>query len=57
VISNSKGPQTLVGLVAELGPRARAATATQAAAAGDFAIVAIPLTGIPRVPVEPLTGR
>jgi 8-hydroxy-5-deazaflavin:NADPH oxidoreductase len=57
VISNSKGPQTLVGLVAELGPRARASTATQAAAAGDFAIVAIPLTGIPRVPVEPLTGR
>jgi predicted dinucleotide-binding enzyme len=57
MISNSKGPQTLVGLVAELGPKARAATATEAAAAGDFAIVAIPLTAVPQVPVEPLAGK
>ena len=26
VISNSRGPETLAGLVAELGPRARAGT-------------------------------
>jgi len=57
VISNSRGPQTLVGLVAELGPKARAATAELAAAAGDFAIVAIPLTAVPQVPVEPLAGK
>src|SRR5437016_1938781 len=30
VISNSRGPQTLSALVAELGPRARAATAADA---------------------------
>jgi 8-hydroxy-5-deazaflavin:NADPH oxidoreductase len=57
VTSNSKGPQTLAGLVAELGLKARAATARKAAAAGDFAIVAIPLTAVPQVPVEPLAGK
>jgi lactate dehydrogenase-like 2-hydroxyacid dehydrogenase len=33
VISNSRGPETLSALVAELGPRARAATAVDAAKA------------------------
>jgi len=36
VISNSRGPETLSALVAELGPRARAATAVNAAKAGDI---------------------
>ena len=31
VLSNSRGPETLADLVAELGPRARAATAAEAA--------------------------
>jgi 8-hydroxy-5-deazaflavin:NADPH oxidoreductase len=57
VISNSKGPQTLAELLTELGPKARAATAMEAAAAGDFAIVAIPLTAVSQVPVEPLAGK
>jgi len=57
VLSNSQGPQTLAGLVRELGPKASAATPAQAAAAGDFAIVAIPLTTIDQVPVEPLAGK
>jgi 8-hydroxy-5-deazaflavin:NADPH oxidoreductase len=57
VISNSTGPQTLTDLVGELGPKARPATAADAAAAGDFAIVAIPLTGTGGVPVEPLAGK
>jgi predicted dinucleotide-binding enzyme len=57
VLSNSQGPQTLVGLVTDLGPRARAATPAEAAAAGDFAIVAIPLATIDQVPVEPLAGK
>jgi len=48
---------TLAGLVSELGPRASAATPAEAAAAGDFAIVAIPLTTIDQVPVEPLAGK
>ena len=57
VLSNSQGPDSLTGLVSGLGPRARAATPEQAAAAGDFAIVAIPLTTIDQVPVEPLAGK
>jgi 8-hydroxy-5-deazaflavin:NADPH oxidoreductase len=57
VLSNSQGPDSLTGLVKELGPQARAATPAQAAAAGDFAIVAIPVTAIGQVPVEPLAGK
>ncbi len=57
VLSNSQGPDSLAGLVAELGPKARAATPEEAAAAGDFAIVAIPITTIDQVPVEPLAGK
>ena len=43
VLSNSRGPQTLRDLVGELGPRARAATPPEAAAAGDLVVVSIPL--------------
>src|SRR5690242_13510986 len=43
VISNSRGPDSLSALVAELGPRARAATALEAAKAGDIVVVTIPL--------------
>jgi predicted dinucleotide-binding enzyme len=57
VISNSQGPDTLSDLVSELGPNARAKTAEDAAAAGDFALVAIPLKGTVGVPVEPLAGK
>ena len=57
VISNSRGPETLADLAAELGPKARAATPAEAAAAGDFAIVTVPLKAIPDVPVEPLAGK
>jgi 8-hydroxy-5-deazaflavin:NADPH oxidoreductase len=57
VLSNSKGPGSLAGLIAELGPRARAATPEEASAAGDLAIIAIPVTTIGQVPVEPLAGK
>ena len=57
LLSNSQGPGSLAGLVTELGPKARAATPAQAAAAGDFAIVAIPLTTVDQVPAEPLAGK
>ena len=57
VISNSRGPETLADLVAELGPKARAATAAEAAAAGDFAVVTVPLKNYKDVPVEPLAGK
>jgi len=57
VLSNSTGPGSLAALIAELGPRARAAMPEEAAAAGDFAIIAIPITTIDQVPVEPLAGK
>jgi predicted dinucleotide-binding enzyme len=57
VLSNSRGPETLADLVAELGPRARAATAAEAAAAGDIVVVTVPLKAYRDVPVEPLRGK
>src|SRR5512145_1067395 len=57
VISNSRGPETLSALVAELGPRARAATAAEAARAGDIVVVSVPLRNYRSVPVEPLAGK
>lgn len=57
VISNSRGPETLSGLVAELGPKARAATPADAAAAGDIVVVTVPLKSYKAVPVEPLAGK
>ena len=57
VLSNSQGPESLAGLVNDLGPHARAAIPAEAAAVGDFAIVAIPITTIDQVPVEPLVGK
>ena len=57
VISNSRGPETLTGLVAELGPKARAATAVDAAKAGEVVVVTVPLKNYRDVPVEPLAGK
>ena len=57
VVSNSRGPETLADLVAELGPRARAGTAQEAAEAGDLVVVTVPLKAYQDVPVEPLDGK
>jgi predicted dinucleotide-binding enzyme len=57
VISNSRGPETLEELVAELGPQARAATAVEAAKAADVAVVTIPLKALKAVPVDELAGK
>ena len=57
VLSNSRGPETLADLVAELGPHARAATPAEAATAADIAVVTIPLRAIDTVPVAPLAGK
>jgi 8-hydroxy-5-deazaflavin:NADPH oxidoreductase len=57
VISNSRGPDTLSDLVKELGPRARAGTVADAAAAGDIVVVTIPLKNYRDVPVAPLAGK
>src|SRR5258707_2868637 len=57
VIGNSRGPETLSALVAELGPNARAAAAVDAAKAGDIVVVTVPLKNYRQVPVEPLAGK
>jgi predicted dinucleotide-binding enzyme len=57
VISNSRGPETLAGLVAELGPNARAATVLEAAQSGDIVVVSVPLKNYRAIPVEPLAGK
>ena len=57
VIANSRGPETLTELVAELGPKARAATARQAAEAADVAVVTVPFKAYASIPVEPLAGK
>lgn len=57
VIANSRGPETLAGLVHELGPRARSAPAAEAAARADFAIIAFRYTPHDRLPVDELAGK
>ena len=57
VISNSRGPETLADLVADLGPRATAGTPQDAAEQGEWVIVTVPLAAIPSIPVEPLAGK
>ncbi|PWW23849.1 hypothetical protein JD79_03025 [Geodermatophilus normandii] len=63
VLSNSRGPETLAGLVDALGDRpsrkgtVRAATAAEAGAAGDLVVVTVPLKAVDDVPVEPLAGK
>jgi 8-hydroxy-5-deazaflavin:NADPH oxidoreductase len=57
VLSNSRGPETLAALIAELGPRARAASSIDAARAGDIVVVTVPLKNYRAVPVEPLAGK
>ena len=56
VLSNSRGPDTLQQLVAELGPRAQAATSQEAATAGDIVLVSVPLKAYPSLSGLGLTG-
>jgi predicted dinucleotide-binding enzyme len=57
VLSNRRRPDTLDDVVEQLGPRARAATPSEAAEAGDLVVVTVPLKALPDVPVEPLRGK
>jgi 8-hydroxy-5-deazaflavin:NADPH oxidoreductase len=57
VLSNSRGPDTLADLVAELGPLATAGTTDQAAEAGGLVVVSIPVKAIGAVPAKPLDGK
>ncbi|MFD1545605.1 NADPH-dependent F420 reductase [Nonomuraea guangzhouensis] len=57
VLSNSRGPETLADLVADLGEQARAATPAEAARAGDLVVAAIPLNACEHLPAEALAGK
>ncbi|MBM3717099.1 MAG: NADP oxidoreductase [Actinobacteria bacterium] len=57
VIANSRGPETLADLVGELGEHARAATAQDAAQAGDIVVVTVPLKAYTEIPAAPLAGK
>lgn len=56
-IANSRDPETLADLVLELGPKAHAATAADAAAFGEWAVVTVPLKAIDQLPVAELAGK
>jgi hypothetical protein len=56
-ISNSRGPDSLGGLVSELGERARAVTPAEAAAIGEVVVVSVPFGRYEQVPAEALAGK
>ncbi len=55
-IANSRGPETLTDLVAELGENAQAMTAADAAAFGEWVLVTVPLKAIDDLPVAELAA-
>src|SRR2546430_14953024 len=57
VLSNSRGPETLQDLVAELGPLATPATVGQAAQAGDPGVGSIPVQARRGGPAQPLARQ
>ncbi|WP_432824799.1 NADPH-dependent F420 reductase [Dactylosporangium sp. CA-092794] len=58
VLSNSRGPETLAEVVAELGAHARAETSAGAAAAADeIVVVSVPFHAFNQLPVEQLAGK
>lgn len=57
ILSNSRGPETLRGLAAELGPHASAGTRQQAAAEGDIVVVTVPLRAYPDIADVPMAGK
>ncbi|MEU1301409.1 MULTISPECIES: NADPH-dependent F420 reductase [Streptomyces] len=57
VLSNSRGPDTLTDLVAELPGHARATTPAQAAQAADLVVVSLPFHAMEGLPAEALAGK
>jgi predicted dinucleotide-binding enzyme len=56
-IANRRGPDSLRELVAGLGPRAHAATVTQAAKAADIVILSVPFGAFLDLPADLLRGK
>ena len=57
MIANSRGPGSLVGLLAELGPLAEAGDVRDAAAFGEITVLAVPLNAYINLPTDILAGR
>ena len=56
-IANSRGPETLVDLVSEIGENTMAATVEEAAGFGEVVFEAIPFGRYEELPVGPLEGK
>src|SRR6266536_3366656 len=56
-VSNSRGPETLAGLVAELGARGQAMTAEDAERFGEVVVVSVPLGRYREVPADAVEGK
>jgi predicted dinucleotide-binding enzyme len=56
-VSNSRGPETLADLVEELGPRAQAMTAQEAARYGELIVVSVPLGRYRELPTDGVAGK
>lgn len=56
-LSNSRGPETLTDVVAELPGDVRAVTAAEAAAFGEVVLEALPFGHYTALPAEQLTGK
>jgi hypothetical protein len=56
-ISNSRGPESLKGLVQELGPRCRATSVEESAAFGELVLLATPLKVYDSLPRAQLAGK
>jgi predicted dinucleotide-binding enzyme len=56
-ISNSRGPETLTDVVAELGSLAQAVTTEEAIAFGDVLVVTIPLKAVADIPTAGTEGK
>ena len=57
VLSNSRCPDSLRALAAELGDRARAATAEEAAREGDLVLISVPIKAYPSLSGLPVAGK
>ena len=57
VLSNSRGPESLSELVAELGGHARAATPAEAARVGDLVVATVPMGAYKALPAAALAGK
>ena len=56
-VSNSRGPETLTGLVEELGGRVQAMIRADATRFGDVVVVAVPFGRYRELPTEAVSGK